>query len=141
MSSKLKDIILGSVKIAASHSKPKSTLEDFLISLIKNDTWLPEFLGYIGINASDLETNLNDLIGLGATDGNKGSKQKNVKTDESIEKLFGALADNIFSGLQDGSGATTPFDANIDPKAKKKSDTNTPALDFFSTDLTQEARE
>ena len=88
MSSKLKDIILGSVKIAASHSKPKSTLEDFLISLIKNDTWLPEFLGYIGINASDLETNLNDLIGLGATDGNKGSKQKNVKTDESIEKLF-----------------------------------------------------
>ena len=138
MSSKLKEIILWSVKIAASHSKPKSTLEDFLISLIKNDAWLPEFLGYIGINASDLETNLNDLIGLGTTDGNKKDQKK--KADESIEKLFGALADNIFSGLQDWT-TPTPFDANIDPKAKKKSDTNTPALDFFSTDLTQEARE
>ena len=64
-----------------------------------------------------------------------------MKADESIEKLFGALADNIFSGLQDGSDVPTPFDANVDPKKKGKSDTNTPALDFFSTDLTEEARE
>ena len=138
MSSKLKEIILWSVKIAATHSKPKSTLEDFLISLLKNDTWLSDFLSYIGINASDLETNLNDLINLGTTDGNK--KEQKKKTDESIEKLFGALADNIFSGLQDGTDMPTPFDNNA-PQKKTKSDTNTPALDFFSTDLTQEARE
>ena len=142
MSNKLKDIILGSVKIAATHSKPKSTLEDFLISLIKNDTWLPNFLDYIGINATDLETNLVDLINLWTTDGAWKKESKKAKADESIEKLFGALADNIFSGLQEeGWNTMTPFDNNPNPKKKGKEDTNTPALDFFSNDLTQEARE
>jgi ATP-dependent Clp protease ATP-binding subunit ClpA len=34
----------------------------------------------------------------------------------------------------------TPFDANK-PQEGKKEDSTTPALDFFSTDLTQEARD
>jgi hypothetical protein len=34
----------------------------------------------------------------------------------------------------------TPFDANKKPENEKK-ESNTPALDFFSTDLTKEAKE
>jgi ATP-dependent Clp protease ATP-binding subunit ClpA len=35
--------------------------------------------------------------------------------------------------------ATTPFDSN--KKVESKTDSSTPALDFFSTDLTKEAEE
>lgn|GEM_PF-847160 len=69
MGTKLKEIILGSVKIAASYSKSKATLEDFLISLVKNDAWFPSFLEYVGINSSDIETNFHDLEKIGTIDG------------------------------------------------------------------------
>lgn len=62
-------------------------------------------------------------------------------TDASLEKLFGNLAQNIFSGLQGQNNEEMglPFDVNGEPG--KKSESTTPALDFFSTDLTAEARE
>lgn len=146
MGTKLKEIILGSVKIAASYSKPKATLEDFLISMVKNDTWLPSFLEYIGINSSDIETNFHDLQKIGTLDGNGATamkKQNNTleKDDESIEKLFGNLAENIFNGMQQSGDFPTPFDNNTGWEKSETSETNTPALDFFSTDLTKEARE
>jgi hypothetical protein len=98
MNQKCKDIILGSVKIAAQNTKARATLEDLLMSLLINDTWLGSYLEYIGINPSDLETNISDLFKLGTLDGvstNKAGK----KSDASIEKLFGNLAENIFSSL------------------------------------------
>ena len=148
MGTKLKEIILGSVKIAASYSKSKATLEDFLISLVKNDAWFPSFLEYVGINSSDIETNFHDLEKIGTIDGAAtGSLKKDTfswdKSDESIEKLFGTLAENIFNGMQqDQGGFSTPFDNNnVKKQTGEKEETNTPALDFFSTDLTQEARD
>ncbi|MCH8518488.1 ATP-dependent Clp protease ATP-binding subunit, partial [Candidatus Gracilibacteria bacterium] len=53
------------------------------------------------------------------------------------------LADNIFSGLQsamNGEEGETPFDANI-PQDRKKQESTTPALDFFTSDITKEAKE
>jgi hypothetical protein len=47
MNSRLKNTILWSVKIAASFSKPKASIEDFLLSMIKNDSWIVSFLDYI----------------------------------------------------------------------------------------------
>jgi len=47
MHRRCKDIILGSVKIAASNSKPRATLEDLLMSLLLNDPWLGSYLEYI----------------------------------------------------------------------------------------------
>jgi ATP-dependent Clp protease ATP-binding subunit ClpC len=141
MGSKLKDIILWSVKIAASHSKQRASLEDFILSLLKNDTWLSQFLEYIGINTTDIETNFNDLQKLGTIDGKQEDNRKNThfeKDDESIEKLFWTLAENIF-GSMSREDAGTPFDMNI-PQKWEREDTNTPALDFFSNDLTAEAR-
>ena len=57
----LKNIILWSVKVAASYSKQRASIEDFLLSMIKNDSWLISFFDYIGITATDIEKNLNDL--------------------------------------------------------------------------------
>ena len=146
MGTKLKEIILWSVKIAAGYSKSKATLEDFIISLIKNDTWLQNFLEYIGINSSDIEINFHDLEKIGTIDGEKKEdiSAKNIfsgKNEESIEKLFWALAENIFNGMQNWSEwMPTPFDNNV-MQTGEKEDTNTPALDFFTNDLTKEAKD
>jgi hypothetical protein len=40
MNTRLKNTILGSVKIAASFSKQKASIEDFLLSMIRNDSWI-----------------------------------------------------------------------------------------------------
>jgi len=144
MNQKCKDIILWSVKIAAQNTKARATLEDLLMSLLINDPWLASYLEYIWINPSDLETNIQDLFKIGTNDGVSIEKPNSAqKSDSSIEKLFWNLAENIFSSLEnmdDPESGTTPFDVN--PKwDQKKSESSTPALDFFSTDLTQEARE
>ena len=64
------------MKIAAGFSKSKASLEDLLISMLKNDAWLTNFLDYIGIVASDIENNLTELNQSNIIDG--------VKTDESL---------------------------------------------------------
>ena len=43
--------------------------------------------------------------------------------------------------MQQNGDFSTPFDANQKKTGEGKEETNTPALDFFSTDLTKEARE
>lgn len=144
MNQRCKDIVLGSVKIAASNSKARASLEDLLLSLLTNDQWLASFLEYIGINPSDLETNIRDLFKIGTTDGIGANQSQEAVSDASIEKLFGNLAENIFSSLRGGmqwEDEWIPFDANPENKDAKKEESTTPALDFFSTDLTAEARE
>jgi hypothetical protein len=61
MGTKLKEIILGSVKIAASYSKEKATIEDFILSMMENDNFLSNIFNYIGINPKDFEVNIIDL--------------------------------------------------------------------------------
>ncbi|MCH2188726.1 ATP-dependent Clp protease ATP-binding subunit [Candidatus Gracilibacteria bacterium] len=143
MGTRLKNIILGSVKIAASYSKSKASLEDCVISMIQNDSWLKNFLDYIGINPSDLEVNISDLNKLGLVDGFKAgnnSDQTQITGEESIDKLLGALTKNLFGNAN--VEIITPFDQNKDEGKKgKKVESATPALDFFSTDLTKEARD
>jgi len=46
MSNTIKDVILNSIKIAASFSKEKASIEDYLLSMLDN-TWLNQFLDYI----------------------------------------------------------------------------------------------
>jgi len=61
MNNNLKEIILGSVKIAASYEKEKADLEDFLLSFLKNNSFFANTLDYIGINPKDFETNLSEI--------------------------------------------------------------------------------
>lgn len=140
MNTRLKNTILWSVKIAASFSKPKASIEDFLLSIIKNDSWIGNFLDYIWITPSDIEKNLTELNNLWVIDGiaKWNFADLNIEWDDWINKLLWALTQNLFwNNLWEQS---TPFDANAEP-LNKKNDSTTPALDFFSTNLSQEAKE
>jgi len=44
MNHSLKETILLSVKIAASFSKQKASVEDFILALIKNNSWFSRLL-------------------------------------------------------------------------------------------------
>lgn len=137
MNKTLKDTILFSVKIAASFSKDKASIEDFLIALIKNNSWFTKTLDYIGINPSDIETNLTDLNQNWFIDW-VGKKEENkwAQIDEPLDKIIWEITKNLFWNQEN---IQTPFDWN--KSSEKKAESSTPALDFFSTDLTLEARE
>lgn len=147
LSKELKDTILASVKTAASFSKQKASLEDFLIALLKKKTWFYKMFDFIGVNPLDVETNLIELNKMWVIDG--GNLDNPTINDALIEKgfwdLIWALAKNIYSAIpgkweDDDEEWTTPFDNNPNSKDKAKSDSTTPALDFFSTNLTEEAK-
>ena len=137
MDNTLKNTILTSVKITASFSKSKTTLEDFLIALIRNKWWFYKSLEFIGIDPKDMETNLVELNKFNTIDGTKDDIWNVKEGDESISKILGAISDSLF-GQND---LETPFDMNKKPEKKAKADSSTPALDFFSTDLSKEAQE
>jgi len=143
MNSRLKNTILGSVKIAATFSKPKASIEDFLLSMIKNDAWIVSFLDYIGITPSDIEKNLTELNKMGAIDWVKewNTNTVEIEWEDWINKLLWALTQNLFwANWQNQESENTPFDMNS-PQPNVKSDTNTPALDFFTSNLSKEADE
>lgn len=139
MHQSLKETILLSVKIASNYSKSRASLEDFLLALLKNKGWLYNLFQYVSINPLEIETHLQSMNTAGQIDGlssNGGSQN----IDEPLDKIIGAITQNLFGGMMgDGENIATPFDNNKDPK--KKPDSKTPALDFFSTDLTAEARD
>lgn len=149
LSKEVKETILVSVKTAASFGKQKASLEDFLIALIKKKTWFYKMLDFIWVNPLDVETNLIELNKMWVIDG--GNLDNPAINDALLEKgfwdLIWALAKNIYSAIPgrnpedyDDEEWATPFDNNPNSKDKVKSDSTTPALDFFSTNLTEEAR-
>lgn len=136
MNSRLKNIILWSIKIAASYQKSNASLEDFLISMIINDSWVNSFFDYVWITSKDIEKNFRELNEFGFIDWEKLQKNSaEINQAESINKLLWALTENIMKSQKD----ITPFDNNQNQN-EKKDESTTPALDFFSTDLTEEAR-
>jgi ATP-dependent Clp protease ATP-binding subunit ClpC len=140
MSNKVKEIILGSVKIAASYGKEKADIEDFILSMVKQDIWLANVLDYIGINPRDFETNFQDLNQMYMN--TRDSLQNDAKTlEEWMDKLIWAITENFLWGMWGEIEDSTPFSVNGSTDEKKeKKDSNTPALDFFSNDLTEEAK-
>ena len=143
MNSRLKNTILWSVKIAASFSKPKASIEDFLLSMIKNDSWIVSFLDYIGITPSDIEKNLTELNKMWAIDGIKEGNNNpgEIEWEDWINKLLWALTQNLFwTNSWELEWEPTPFDMNL-PHKNTKNDSNTPALDFFTSNLSKEADE
>jgi len=134
MNNNLKDIILSSVKIAAWFFKEKASLEDFYLAIIKNDTWLSSVLNYVWINPVDLEWNLIELNKLWSVDW-EVSKNNNFS---SMDWLLSNLTENLLSWIEN---TATPFDNNKDSKKKKEKESDTPALDYFCTNLTLEAKE
>jgi ATP-dependent Clp protease ATP-binding subunit ClpC len=138
LQSKMKDVILASVKLAAELGKQKATLEDCLLSMLKVWDWLPSLLEFIWINSSDLEINLLELQKSLSVDWIIDSKHKEsqMKTDQ----VMWALSENLLSGIQNLI-QDNPFAYNKKQTNKKEDKSKTPTLDFYSTDLTAEARE
>ena len=136
---KMKEVILGSVKIAAEFGKNRASLEDFLLALLTLGDWLPQLLDFIGINPSDLEVNLLELQKIGAIDWlTKEERAGNKWVD--TDKVIGALTENLLTSLW-WMVVENPFNWNKKQKNKKEDKSKTPTLDFFSTDLTKEAKE
>ena len=137
MDSILKDIVLASVKIAAEYGKTKASLEDFLLAMLSVWKWLPQFLDFVGINPADLEINLMDLQKAWTIDGAQNAS-KWSQAPEDMGQVMEALTENLLWGIS-GLLGSTPFDANKKQKSKKENKSETPTLDFYSTDLTKEA--
>jgi len=139
MSNTIKDVILNSIKIAASFSKEKASIEDYLLSMLDN-TWLNQFLDYIWIIPNDLRENLKEMNKNWLIDWSwKNNPNIWQVWNENIDKLLSALTGNLVWSLW--WNTTTPFDNNKEQKNKEKAKTTTPALDFFSIDLTKQAKE
>ncbi|MDD2486840.1 MAG: ATP-dependent Clp protease ATP-binding subunit [Candidatus Gracilibacteria bacterium] len=126
----LKDIIVSSVKIAASHEKKKAGIEDFMLAMIKgNEPWFISYLDFLGINPKDFEQNLINM------NGPKGNGQP----FDPIDNILNALEEGLGMGNPIEDMDNNPFFGNKKPTGKKD-ESLTPALDFFGIDLTQEAK-
>ncbi len=137
LSPRMKELIVSSVKTAASFEKKKAGIEDFLLALLKSQSepWIYRFFDFVGISPKDFEGNLVEYE-------KSFSRQKDQNGNP-----FGPL-DGILNALESGGAAagtpgegdaSNPFAANKKPEGKKE-ESQTPALDFFGNDLTAEAR-
>jgi len=138
MNNELKNIILSSVKTAASFKKANASIEDFILALLQNNNWLNWFLDYIWVIPSDLQANLVELNKAWIIDWEFSKAQA---TKNEIEQLLWSLTSNIFSGISEQQWWATPFDSNKNVKNAKEMASDTPMLDFFCEDLTELARE
>lgn len=131
MNKELKSTILASVKIAVSLSKPFAGPEDFLLALIREKTWFMKILEFIGINPSDFDTN---LVEISKNFSESIWELANQGDMQWVDKILWAITENIFWEL--ANSMMTPF---AEQSNNQKTESNTPALDFFSTNLTWDA--
>lgn len=143
ISERLRAIIVLSLRIAANFGKKQASVEDFLIALLESpeETWFAGMLDFIGITPKDVHQELIELNRMisgaikpdgASTSGSGGMFGPIDDIMNMIEEHFGK-PQNIHSD----SSESSPFSQNP-PQDKKES--ATPALDFFGTDLTLEAK-
>ncbi len=138
ISAHLKEIIVLSVKIAAGYEKKHAQTSDFLLALFKSgkESWFYQFFDFISVNPKDVEQSLIEL----SRDTEPDEPTQNMNSLNSILQSLEEGIQEQFGGF-DGPGAN-PFQMN-GPRNRpgKKEESQTPALDFFGIDLTQEARD
>lgn len=131
LSTRVKDLILMSVKIAASFEKQKAGIEDFLLALLRTpkETWLIQFFDFVGVSPKDFEA---ELVKLSRDAG----KNKGTGMFAPLDGILNALESN----MNEAQDMNNPFFANKKQEGKK-SESTTPALDFFGNDLTEQAKQ
>lgn len=142
ISERLKELIVLSMKVAASFGKAQAGVEDFLLALFRAETenWFYQLLDFIGIAPKDFEAQAIEINKLIAWAANIGENQAGGIFGP-IDEIMHMIEDTFGNEKKWGKGKIpeqNPF-AHNPPQEKKDSDT--PALDFFGTDLTKEARE
>ncbi len=147
ISPRLKQVIVDSMRTASKFQKSQAGLEDFLLALLHSDTdnWFIQILDFIGIDPKSFDVELVEINTLIAWAGESSS----TGVFGPIDDLMHLIEDTFGSGKGENKGKEkwnektepikwAPFDQN--PPQDKK-DSSTPALDFFGTDLTFEARQ
>jgi len=133
ISENLRNIIVSSVKVAASFEKKAIGVEDFMIALIKQqNSWFIEFLDFIRINVRDFEQALIDF--------NRIQSNEQPWVDD-LGKIMHVIEQGLLSGAEMDDMQKNPMFANLGSKDAKRDDSQTPALDFFCNDITREASE
>jgi len=133
ISENLRNIIVSSVKVAASFEKKAIGIEDFMIALIRQqNSWFIEFLDFIRINVRDFEQALIDF--------NRMQSNEQPWVDE-LGKIMHVIEQGLLSGAEIDDMQKNPMFANMGNKDTKRDDSQTPALDFFCNDITREANE
>ncbi len=132
LSPRLKELIVLSMKIAAGAEKKRAGVEDFLLALFRanTETWFYQFFDFIGLSPKDIEQDLKDLNVSIVKSGDSG-------IFGPLDNILHAIEEGLTGAFQEGEMAD-PFAANKKPEGKKV-ESPTPALDFFGTDLTEEA--
>lgn len=100
ISARLKELIVLSMKVAASFSKPHAGVEDFLLALFRAETeaWFYQLLDFIGITPKDFETQTTDINKLIAS----ATAQKNGQAPGlfgPIEEIMHMIED-VFGGVK-----------------------------------------
>lgn len=132
----LKNSIVSSIKVAASFEKRKAGVEDFLLSLLKaRSAWFVEMLDFLGIIPKDFEQ---ALVTLNTNLRQDGSPSAPL---DPINKILSALESNFLSSMRDTEERPEAAPSAGPGKKGAKAASDTPALDFFCHDLTQEARD
>ena len=149
ISARLKELIVVSMKVASSFNKPQAGVEDFLLALFKAETenWFYQLLDFVWVTPKDFENQtgeINKLIAMSVSGGKNSQKWGMFAPIEEImhmiEDAFGGKGkqwEKREDADSNTESTTNPFSQNT-PQDKKNSET--PALDFFGTDLTLEAR-
>ncbi len=130
----LRNVIVASVKVAASFEKKTIGIEDFLLSLIKQTgSWFLDFLDFIRINIRDFEWALIDL---------NRSQTTTSGSMPDLGKIMNVLEQGLMSGVAMEDVDQNPVFSQMGNQDKeRRQDSQTPALDFFCTDITKEASE
>lgn len=132
----LRNIIVASVKVAASFEKKNIGIEDFLLALIKqSNSWFLDFLDFIRINVRDFEWALIDF---------NRSQTGTTGGTPDLGKIMNVLEQWLLSGVAMEDVEQNPVFTqmnNSPDQNQKRQDSQTPALDFFCTDITKEATE
>ncbi len=146
ISDRVKNLIVMSMKVAASFQKSQAGIEDFLLAIfrVESENWFYQLLDFVGISPKDFETQvveINTLIAW-ASHPNAVPDMTNGGIFGPIEEIMKMLEDT-FSNVKKTNQAgaekwQNPFAQN---KPQEKKESKTPALDFFGQDLTVRARD
>jgi len=106
MNARLKDTILLSVKIASQHSKPRASLEDFLLALLQDKAgWLSKMLSFVGIAPQSFEKAFLELNTDGVVDGEETAESK-----EPLDRIVEAITNSM---LEESENSQNPWNQDF----------------------------
>lgn len=135
ISDQLRNVIVSSVKVAASFEKKTIGIEDFLLALVKQQgSWFLDFLDFIRINVRDFEWAIIE---------HNRSQKNNEWNSADFGKIMNVLEQWLMNGVGMEDVEQNPIFSQMNQAwpTKKWSESQTPALDFFCNDITSEAAE